>query len=110
MIDGDRPDRFSVCLEASTGEERRSSNTGIRAYGIGTAKITIDDVSISNGNIGLQAQGGSATLTVSRSTITNNTGFGVSTISGTANSFGDNRLFGNPGGDGAFTGVIIPHQ
>jgi hypothetical protein len=64
---------------------------------------------VDNGNNGLSASGSTAGLLVTGSTIYGN-GAGIKTASsGSVDSYGNNRLNGNSGNDGAFTATIALH-
>jgi Right handed beta helix region len=72
--------------------------------------LIVDNVSvIDNGNNGLAASGSTAGLLVSNSTIFGNAG-GIHTAnSASIVSYGNSRLNGNNGNDGAFTATIALH-
>ena len=78
---------------------------GIVINGASTVMITNSDVSY-NANFGIRTASGSPTVRVGNTTITGN-GTGVSNGAGTIESYGNNRLIGNPGGNGAFFGTIL---
>ncbi|MHB8446653.1 MAG: right-handed parallel beta-helix repeat-containing protein [Rudaea sp.] len=79
---------------------------GVRAISsLATAQVTLDDSIVSgNTGVGVSAVGSTASVVISRSTITGN-GSGVS---GSVTSFGDNRIFNNNGNDGSPVGGSIP--
>jgi parallel beta helix pectate lyase-like protein len=80
---------------------------GVVINGASIAMITDSNVSY-NTNFGIRTASGSPTVRVGNTTITGN-GTGVSNGAGTIESYGNNRLIGNPGGNGAFFGTI-PEQ
>jgi hypothetical protein len=94
-----------VTVDGATG------GSGIAAVsatsgGPGVTMIADEVTSSHNAGYGLRAVGGTATIYVSRSTITNNS-VGIRASSGGAMvSYSDNRFVGNAGGDGAPTTTI----
>ena len=81
---------------------------GIVINGASTVMI-VDSTVTYNANFGIRTASGSPIVRVGNTTITGN-GTGVSNGAGTIESYGNNRLIGNPGGNGAFFGVVIPEQ
>jgi hypothetical protein len=79
--------------------------------GGGSAQINLEScVSANNGTNGARADGISAMIRLTNVTVTNNGGAGLSTVNGgIIESFGNNRLRGNTGGDGA-PNVVITQQ
>jgi len=88
------------------------TNTGINVGATTSANdaLMIDDVAITNNGIfGLSANGSTAGLLVTNSSIYNNAA-GLHTVnSGQVVSYGNNRLNGNNGNDGAFTSTLALH-
>jgi parallel beta helix pectate lyase-like protein len=81
---------------------------GIIINGASTVMI-VDSTVAYNANFGIRTASGSPTVRVGNTTITGN-GTGVSVGAGTIESYGTNRLDGNPGSNGAFFGAIIPQK
>jgi hypothetical protein len=87
----------------------------IQPAGTQSIVMTVDDSTVAaNTGIGISAAGAGALVRVANTEITGN-GTGVSaTSSGVINSYGDNRLDGNPSvgapNDGAFTGLVLPKK
>jgi hypothetical protein len=72
--------------------------------------LVVDNVSVvGNANRGLVADGATAGLLVSNSTIFGNQAGVVGQNSGLVLSYGNNRLNGNNGADGAFSGPVALH-
>ena len=82
--------------------------SGIVVNGASIVMIT-DSVASYNTGFGIRTSTGSPTVRVGNTTITGN-GTGVSVGAGTIESYGNNRLIGNVGGNGAFFGGAIPEQ
>jgi len=86
-----------------------NGNAGFIANGVTRpANMSIEN-SVSDGNVqsGVRAVGPQSSIRISSSTITNNSGLGLETLSGgQIRSFGNNRNFGNYGGNGAPTSTI----
>ena len=87
----------------------------VEASGAGAARVMIvrSDI-VNNFGAALTANGGNATVRVSDTTITGNAS-GVNATNGAQiNSYGDNRLDGNPAigtaNNGAFTGAVLPKR
>ena len=73
-----------------------NSQANVKVVAAGTARVAIDGTLVSDsvGGTGIAAQGFGANVWLSNSTVTgNNTGLSV--LSGSINSFGNNRIFGN---------------
>jgi hypothetical protein len=93
---------------ASVQDSTLSGNTvaNLKSYGIGTSKVNLNNTLVSDGaGVGILAQGGTATVWMSNSTVTGNA-TGLSTISGVINSYGNNRIFGNTSFDGTPTNTL----
>jgi hypothetical protein len=87
----------------------------VNAAGAGSARMMIVRSEIANNfGAGLTASGVNALVRVSDSTITGNTSGVNATNSAAINSYGDNRLDGNPAigaaNNGAFTGAVLPKR
>lgn len=86
-----------------------NANAGFIANGVGrTVSMSIEN-SVSDGNAqsGVRSFGALATVRLSSSAITNNTGLGLEPLSGgQIRSFGNNRNAGNYGGNGAPTSTL----
>jgi Right handed beta helix region len=84
--------------------------TGISIFGASGGNLLIDTVAtVSNGTVGLRAEGGSSALLVTNTTITKN-GTGLSVVNGASIlSFKTNNLFNNTS-DGSFTPSVLQQQ
>ncbi|WBY07993.1 hypothetical protein PIB19_22630 [Sphingomonas sp. 7/4-4] len=98
-------------VKATIGNSDISANGGGVAVavpaGTSTVSLMIMDSNVSNNGAGIIANGGAATIRVSRTTITNNGSALVQAAGGTIASFGNNLLQGNTV-NGAFTGAVLP--
>lgn len=84
-----------------------NDTNGISVTGGTQVKMSIDDSLISeNGATGISVFNGSATLTLSRTSVTGNN-IGIQALSGSITSFKNNRFFGNTTSDGAPTTQIM---
>ena len=92
-------------------------NGGVSAnHGAGTNVIGVmltDSTIVNNGGFGIGGNGTGLTMRVGNTTVHGNSG-GVSAGTATINTYGDNRVIGNPvagaANNGAFTGVPIGKQ
>jgi hypothetical protein len=87
----------------------RNSQNGITSSNGTAANVTlmIDDVSVSgNGNKGLSTSGTNAGMLVGNSSIFGNTAGLFATSGGALVSYGNNRVNGNNGADGAFSSIV----
>ena len=85
-----------------------NDNAGFNAVAVSRPVIMSIDNSTSslNGGSGISSSGAQATVRVSASMIVDNTGAGFSNVGGAIISFGNNRVTGNAGGDGAPTQTL----
>jgi len=108
-------DGITVAIENSSFTDNATCIRTLRVGGTNTAAMLVDDSLIANNTTaGIVADGGQNTIRVADSNITGNPQ-GVSPVNGgTINSFGNNRLIGNPtigpANNGAFSGAVLPES
>jgi len=106
---------LTVEVENSTFAGSGAGIRTLRVGGTNTAAMMVNNSLIANNTtVGITADGGQNTIRVGNSTITGNT-LGVSPVNGgVINSFGTNRLIGNPtvgaANNGTFSGAVIPES
>jgi len=87
---------------------RNSSGILLLETGGGSSTVTIDRTALVHNSRGLHVDGANATARIGDSTVTGNTLNGLIIFnSGTIDSFGTNKVFGN-GTDGAPNNTIPP--
>ena len=106
---------ITVAIENSRFTDNATGIRTLRVGGTNTAAMLVDDSVIANNTTaGIVADGGQNTIRVANTNITGNP-LGISTVNGgTINSFGNNRLIGNPtigvANNGTFSGAVIPES
>jgi hypothetical protein len=99
-----------VSVENSVIAGNGNGIRALHAVGAQGMLLTINSVAIvNNSGVGIRGDGTAATMRVGDSTIAGNAGLGVSQVNGSViNSYGDNRLNDNSGGNGTFTAPLLP--
>jgi hypothetical protein len=82
-------------------------NNGVRAFSTsgGTVEVNVQGSMVANNGNGISSTNAGATVRLATNIIVNNN-VGLLSTGGAILSFGNNRIDGNPGGDGAPTGTI----
>jgi hypothetical protein len=106
---------ITVAIENSSFTDNATGIRGLRVGGTNTMAMMVNNSLIANNStVGIITDGGQTTIRVGNSTITGNP-LGVSPLNGgLIQSFGNNRLLGNPtigpANNGAFSGAVLPES